>query len=171
MEDIDPKVLDKEREIEMQKEDLQSKPEAIRSKMVDGRIQKLAKVCLVLWWPPESAVWLYQVSLPHMWGAMVLNRTCSATPAHGLNGCGGVMPVLHVGLTGPPHTPPCRKTGWLARSRDMLVHPASPLCHVGRQASKRAVDPVMGAGVQTVSGLGSLPVCITAAPDVLSYPL
>ena len=60
MEDIDPKVLDKEREIEMQKEDLQSKPEAIRSKMVDGRIQKLAKVGLTLWRLPGSASWLYQ---------------------------------------------------------------------------------------------------------------
>ena len=40
-------MLDKERDIEMQKEDLQSKPEAIRSKMVDGRIQKLAKVRII----------------------------------------------------------------------------------------------------------------------------
>ena len=40
-------MLEKERALEMQKEDLASKPEAIRSKMVDGRIQKLAKVCIL----------------------------------------------------------------------------------------------------------------------------
>ncbi|CAA0815854.1 elongation factor Ts family protein [Striga hermonthica] len=39
-EDIPKDIVDKEREMEMQKEDLLSKPEPIRSKIVDGRIRK-----------------------------------------------------------------------------------------------------------------------------------
>ncbi|KAG6476160.1 hypothetical protein ZIOFF_065396 [Zingiber officinale] len=39
-EDIPEDIVNKEREIEMQKEDLLSKPENIRSKIVDGRIRK-----------------------------------------------------------------------------------------------------------------------------------
>ncbi|KAD0598576.1 hypothetical protein E3N88_43998 [Mikania micrantha] len=39
-EDVPKEIIDKEREIEMQKEDLLSKPEQFRSKIVDGRIKK-----------------------------------------------------------------------------------------------------------------------------------
>lgn len=39
-EDVPQEFVDKEREIEMQKEDLLSKPEQFRSKIVDGRIRK-----------------------------------------------------------------------------------------------------------------------------------
>ena len=39
-EDVPEEIVNKEREIEMQKEDLLSKPENIRSKIVDGRIRK-----------------------------------------------------------------------------------------------------------------------------------
>ncbi|XP_057506239.1 polyprotein of EF-Ts, chloroplastic-like [Actinidia eriantha] len=39
-EDVPNEIVEKEREIEMQKEDLLSKPEQIRSKIVDGRIRK-----------------------------------------------------------------------------------------------------------------------------------
>lgn len=39
-EDVPEEFVNKEREIEMQKEDLLSKPEQIRSKIVDGRIKK-----------------------------------------------------------------------------------------------------------------------------------
>ncbi|CAL5360535.1 unnamed protein product [Camellia sinensis] len=39
-EDVPKETVDKEREIEMQKEDLLSKPEQIRSKIVEGRIRK-----------------------------------------------------------------------------------------------------------------------------------
>lgn len=39
-EDVPEEFVNKEREIEMQKEDLLSKPEQIRSKIVDGRIRK-----------------------------------------------------------------------------------------------------------------------------------
>nr|XP_016494336.1 PREDICTED: uncharacterized protein LOC107813570 [Nicotiana tabacum]XP_016494337.1 PREDICTED: uncharacterized protein LOC107813570 [Nicotiana tabacum] len=39
-EDVPEEIIKKEREIEMQKEDLLSKPEQIRSKIVDGRINK-----------------------------------------------------------------------------------------------------------------------------------
>lgn len=39
-EDVPEEIINKEREIEMQKEDLLSKPEQIRSKIVDGRIRK-----------------------------------------------------------------------------------------------------------------------------------
>nr|GMC96252.1 titin-like isoform X1 [Ipomoea batatas] len=39
-EDVPEEIVNKEREIEMQKEDLMSKPEQIRSKIVDGRIRK-----------------------------------------------------------------------------------------------------------------------------------
>lgn len=38
--DVSEDIVNKEREIEMQKEDLMSKPEQIRSKIVDGRIRK-----------------------------------------------------------------------------------------------------------------------------------
>ena len=41
--DVDPAFLAKERELEMQKEDLQAKPENIREKIVEGRIAKIAK--------------------------------------------------------------------------------------------------------------------------------
>lgn len=40
LEDVPQDMVDKEREIEMQKEDLSSKPEQFRSKIVDGRIRK-----------------------------------------------------------------------------------------------------------------------------------
>lgn len=39
-EDVPEEIVNKEREIEMQKEDLLSKPEQIRSKIVEGRIRK-----------------------------------------------------------------------------------------------------------------------------------
>ncbi|XP_055825004.1 polyprotein of EF-Ts, chloroplastic [Solanum dulcamara] len=39
-EDVPEEIIKKEREIEMQKEDLLSKPEQIRSKIVDGRVNK-----------------------------------------------------------------------------------------------------------------------------------
>lgn len=39
-EDVPEEIVSKEREVEMQKEDLLSKPEQIRSKIVDGRIRK-----------------------------------------------------------------------------------------------------------------------------------
>lgn len=40
VEDVPKEIVDKEKEIEMQKEDLLSKPEPIRSKIVDGRVNK-----------------------------------------------------------------------------------------------------------------------------------
>lgn len=47
-EDIPQSVRDEEKRIEMGKEDLQSKPEAIREKIVEGRLQKiLAQKCLL----------------------------------------------------------------------------------------------------------------------------
>lgn len=47
-EDIPQSVRDEEKRIEMGKEDLQSKPEAIREKIVEGRLQKiLAQRCLL----------------------------------------------------------------------------------------------------------------------------
>lgn len=39
-EDVSQEIIDKERKIEMQKEDLLSKPEQIRAKIVEGRIRK-----------------------------------------------------------------------------------------------------------------------------------
>ena len=39
-EDVDSELIAKEREIEMGKEDLKNKPEQIREKIVDGRINK-----------------------------------------------------------------------------------------------------------------------------------
>ncbi|KAG8376049.1 hypothetical protein BUALT_Bualt09G0023200 [Buddleja alternifolia] len=47
-EDVPKEIVDKEKEIEMQKEDLLVKPEQIRSKIVDGRIRKrLEEVALL----------------------------------------------------------------------------------------------------------------------------
>lgn len=47
-EDIPQEVRDEEKRIEMGKEDLQSKPENIREKIVEGRLQKiLAQKCLI----------------------------------------------------------------------------------------------------------------------------
>ncbi|KAL5976847.1 hypothetical protein ACLOJK_021181 [Asimina triloba] len=47
-EDVPEEIVNKEREIEMQKEDLLNKPEQIRGKIVDGRIQKrLAELALL----------------------------------------------------------------------------------------------------------------------------
>lgn len=47
-EDVPQSVRDEEKRIEMGKEDLQSKPEAIREKIVEGRLQKiLAQRCLL----------------------------------------------------------------------------------------------------------------------------
>ena len=46
--DIPQAVIDEETRIEMGKEDLQKKPEAIRSKIVEGRVNKLmAERCLL----------------------------------------------------------------------------------------------------------------------------
>lgn len=47
-EDVPEDIVDKEREIEMQKEDLLSKPEQIRSKIVEGRIEKRLKEMALL---------------------------------------------------------------------------------------------------------------------------
>eukprot|EP00668_Euglena_longa_P042700 GGOE01056530.1.p1 GENE.GGOE01056530.1~~GGOE01056530.1.p1 ORF type:complete len:600 (-),score=160.76 GGOE01056530.1:218-1786(-) len=47
-EDVDPSWLAKEREIEMGKEDLKSKPEQIRAKIVEGRVQKRVKEVALL---------------------------------------------------------------------------------------------------------------------------
>lgn len=48
LEDIPESFINKEREIEMQKEDILKKPEAIRPKIVDGRISKtLAELALL----------------------------------------------------------------------------------------------------------------------------
>eukprot|EP00667_Euglena_gracilis_P005829 EG_transcript_5873 len=46
--DVDPAWLEKERAIEMEKEDLKSKPQQIREKMVEGRMQKLVKEVALL---------------------------------------------------------------------------------------------------------------------------
>ncbi|KAL9151422.1 hypothetical protein ABFS82_11G050600 [Erythranthe guttata] len=47
-EDFPKEIMDKEREIEMQKEDLLSKPEQIREKIVEGRLKKsVEEVCLM----------------------------------------------------------------------------------------------------------------------------
>eukprot|EP01026_Neomeris_dumetosa_P077002 TRINITY_DN8292_c0_g1_i3.p1 TRINITY_DN8292_c0_g1~~TRINITY_DN8292_c0_g1_i3.p1 ORF type:complete len:393 (-),score=99.72 TRINITY_DN8292_c0_g1_i3:8-1186(-) len=48
IDEIDPETIEKERAIEMQKEDIQSKPEAIRPKIVEGRVQKLCKEMALL---------------------------------------------------------------------------------------------------------------------------
>ena len=48
IEDIDPEVISKEKEIEMGREDLANKPENIREKIVEGRVQKrLGEMCLL----------------------------------------------------------------------------------------------------------------------------
>jgi elongation factor Ts len=48
IDDIDPEVINKEKEIEMGREDLAGKPENIREKIVEGRIQKrLGEMCLL----------------------------------------------------------------------------------------------------------------------------
>merc|ERR1712182_73538 len=47
VDDADQEFLAKEREIEMGKEDLQSKPENIRAQIVEGRMAKLVKKALL----------------------------------------------------------------------------------------------------------------------------
>jgi elongation factor Ts len=48
MDDIDADVIQKEKEIEMGREDLANKPENIREKIVEGRVQKrLGEMCLL----------------------------------------------------------------------------------------------------------------------------
>lgn len=47
-EDVPKEIVNKEREIEMQKEDLLSKPEQIRSKIVEGRIRKMLEELALL---------------------------------------------------------------------------------------------------------------------------
>ena len=46
--DVPADVLERERAIEMEKEDLKSKPEAIREKIVQGRVDKIAKEMALL---------------------------------------------------------------------------------------------------------------------------
>lgn len=47
-EDVDPAYLAKEKEAEMQKEDLLAKPEAIREKIAEGRVNKaIDSICLL----------------------------------------------------------------------------------------------------------------------------
>jgi elongation factor Ts len=46
--EIPADVFEKEKEIEMGREDLQSKPEAIRAKIAEGRVKKLVQVRC--WW-------------------------------------------------------------------------------------------------------------------------
>eukprot|EP00877_Chromochloris_zofingiensis_P012636 jgi/Chrzof1/7626/Cz02g30210.t1 len=47
-EDVPAELLAKEREVEMGKEDIKSKPEAIRAKIVDGRLEKIKRNFAVL---------------------------------------------------------------------------------------------------------------------------
>ncbi len=48
IDDIEPEVVKKEKEIEMGREDLANKPENIREKIVEGRVQKrLGEMCLL----------------------------------------------------------------------------------------------------------------------------
>jgi len=46
--EISADVFEKEKEIEMGREDLQSKPEAIRAKIAEGRVKKLVQVTTCL---------------------------------------------------------------------------------------------------------------------------
>ena len=48
LEDVSEEMLDRERKIEMEKEDLQGKPDEIKAKIVDGRIGKIAKTLALL---------------------------------------------------------------------------------------------------------------------------
>jgi len=48
VEDVSQAMLDREKAIEMEKEDLQSKPEAMREKIVEGRLGKIAKEMALL---------------------------------------------------------------------------------------------------------------------------
>jgi elongation factor Ts len=48
-EDVPEEVLAKQRELEMAKEDLASKPENIRSKIVEGRLKKFAESQVSVW--------------------------------------------------------------------------------------------------------------------------
>ena len=48
VEDVSQEMLEKERAIEMEKEDLQSKPENIRGQIVQGRLDKIAKEMALL---------------------------------------------------------------------------------------------------------------------------
>eukprot|EP00879_Flechtneria_rotunda_P027230 GHRR01029145.1.p2 GENE.GHRR01029145.1~~GHRR01029145.1.p2 ORF type:complete len:120 (-),score=44.77 GHRR01029145.1:372-731(-) len=43
VDDMPAEVLAKERKVEMGKEDLKSKPEAVRAKIVEGRLEKIKK--------------------------------------------------------------------------------------------------------------------------------
>jgi elongation factor Ts len=54
--DVSEEMLSKEREIEMGKEDLLSKPEGIRSKIVEGRLEKIrtSQVCMLAGMPMHS---------------------------------------------------------------------------------------------------------------------
>jgi elongation factor Ts len=47
-EDIPPEVFAREKAIEMGREDLLTKPEAIRAKIAEGRVQKLAQEMALL---------------------------------------------------------------------------------------------------------------------------
>ena len=47
-EDIPAEVFEREKQIEMGREDLQSKPEAIRAKIAEGRVAKLAQEMALL---------------------------------------------------------------------------------------------------------------------------
>merc|ERR1711918_23406 len=48
IEDVSEEMLDRERKLEMEKEDLQGKPDDIKAKIVDGRIGKIAKTLALL---------------------------------------------------------------------------------------------------------------------------
>ena len=47
-EDIPPEVYAREKEIEMGREDLKNKPDAIRAKIAEGRVAKLAQEMALL---------------------------------------------------------------------------------------------------------------------------
>jgi elongation factor Ts len=72
-EDIPAEVFEKEKLIEMGREDLQNKPDAIRAKIAEGRVQKLAQEMSLLPQPylmdpsktveqvgPELARWMHR---------------------------------------------------------------------------------------------------------------
>jgi elongation factor Ts len=154
--DVPAEVLERERAIEMEKEDLKSKPEGIREKIVAGRVEKIAKEQALV----EQA--FIRDTSKTVAGQCLLVPRC---PRAALRPAGSVLPALE------PHPwAPCSPTHLLPAE-----HIKEQIATIGENIQVRRFERfVLGAGIEKKASpwvlegqprelqrcqQGSLPIC------------
>ena len=132
--DVPAEVLERERAIEMEKEDLKSKPEGIREKIVAGRVEKIAKEQALV----EQA--FIRDTSKTVAGQCLLVPRC---PHAALRPAGSVLPALE------PHPwAPCSPTHLLPAE-----HIKEQIATIGENIQVRRFERfVLGEGIEKKSG-------------------